>query len=107
MHDSGSKSAISAVVTCHDCKKTGHKNKDCNRLTKRSDMAKSGNLKNSRNKWHTYHRSNDHPNEDCYQQQSETKSLNLDSDRKIWCNNSGSISDGKYRTRKKTVKVKT
>ena len=54
-------SAILTVITCHDCEKSGHKNKDRNQLNKRP--GKSENLK-SENKWCTHYHHNSHSNED-------------------------------------------
>ena len=68
MRDIGRESTMHAVTTCHNYKTTGRKTKDCTRLTKRSDMAKSGNLENSRNNWCTCPRNSGHSN-DLYCQQ--------------------------------------
>ena len=48
------------TLTCHICKKTGHKVEDCSELMEKSDKP--------------YHHSNGHSNEDCYQQQHSGKS---------------------------------
>ena len=63
---------------------------DCKHLTRNSD--KSSNVENVKRKLCSYHHSNGHLNEDCYQQQSE--SANHDN-KKRWCkyHKSGSHSD--------------
>ena len=49
-------SAMVTAIACHNCKMSGYKKKDCNRLSKRPD--KLGNLESSKKNWCTYHRSN-------------------------------------------------
>ena len=83
---SGQESAIFAIIRYHSWKNTGCKMKYCKQLTKRSDMAKSGNLESGRKKSCTYHRSNGHSGEDCYQQKPEAKSGNFDDGRTRRCN---------------------
>ena len=55
------------TLTCRHCKKPGYKKKDCNDLMGKSD--KSSNVENGTRKWCSYHHSNGHSNENCYQQQ--------------------------------------
>ena len=55
---------MATVITCHNCKRSGHERKDCNQLNKRPD--KSGNLESSKKKWCTYHRSKSYLNKDCF-----------------------------------------
>ena len=55
------------TLTYHNCKKTRHKNKDCTELIGKLD--KPSNAENGTRKWCSYHYSNRHSNEDCYQQQ--------------------------------------
>ena len=76
----GRESAMTTVITCHNCKRPGRKKKYCNQLNKRTDM--SSDVENGKMKWCTYRRRNGHSNKDCCQQQSE--SANLDS-RERWC----------------------
>ena len=52
--------------TCHNCKKPGHKKKDCKELMGKSD--KPSNVDNGTRKLCSYHLSNGHSNENCYQQ---------------------------------------
>ena len=79
------------TLTCHSCKKPGHKMKDCKQLTKKSN--KSSNVESGTRKWCSYHHSNDHLNEDCHQQQSESENVNR---KEIWYTyqDSGCRSDG-------------
>ena len=60
---------MTTAIACHNCKRPGHKKKDCNRLNKNSD--RSNNVEDSARKWCSCHQSNDHSNENCHQQQSE------------------------------------
>ena len=60
--------------------------KECKQLSQRSDMTKLDNLEISKNKRCTNNHSNGNSNENFYQQKLQTKSLNLDNGRKIWCN---------------------
>ena len=56
------------TLTCHNnCKQTGHKKKVCKELMGKSD--KPSDAENGTRKWCSYHYSNRHSNEDCYQQQ--------------------------------------
>ena len=56
------------TLTCHNCKKTGHKKKDGKELIGKSD--KPSNAENgTRKEWCSYLYSNRHSNEDCDQQQ--------------------------------------
>ena len=71
---------MATVITSHNCKRPGHKKKGCNQLNKQSD--KSSYVENGTRKWCSYHQSNGHSNEDCYQQQSVL--ANSDNE-KIWC----------------------
>ena len=57
----------SAILTCHNCKRSGDKNKYCKELMQKSD--KPSNVESDPTKWYSYHHSNGHSNEDCYQQQ--------------------------------------
>ena len=52
------------TFTCHNCKKSG---KDCKQLMDKSD--KPSHVENGTKKWCSYHHSNGHSNEICYQQQ--------------------------------------
>ena len=45
----GRELAMASVFTCHNCKRPGHKNRDCNRLNKKSD--ESSNMGNITMKW--------------------------------------------------------
>ena len=56
--ENGRESAMSTafITTCHDCKKPGHKVKDCKKLEREYEMEKSGKLNHEREKkWCSYH----------------------------------------------------
>ena len=55
------------TVTCHHCKKPGHKKKDCTELKGTPD--KPSNVENGTKIWCSYQHSNGHSNKNCYQQQ--------------------------------------
>ena len=79
--------------TCHNCKKPGHKKKNCKELTGKSE--KPNNVENGTRKWCSYHHSNAHSIDNCYQQQQQSG--------KRWCtyHKSGSHSDDQcYHQRK-------
>ena len=59
-------SAMATVITCHNCERPGQKNKDCNKLNKKTD--KYGNPENSKTKWCPYVFNDNHSNEDSYKQ---------------------------------------
>ena len=65
----GQDSAMATVITRHNCKRPGHKKKDCSWLSKKSD--ESSNTNNGTRKWCPYPQFNGHSNEDCCRQQSE------------------------------------
>ena len=56
------------TLTCHNCKKPGHKMRDCIEL-----VGKSDNVENGTRKWCSYLQFNGHSNEDCYQRQQSGK----------------------------------
>ena len=64
------------TLTGYNYKTPGHILKECKQLTKKSD--KSSRLELGKSKWYSYHCSNDHSNEDCYQQQLKEESVNFD-----------------------------
>ena len=76
----GRKSAMATVITCHNCKRPGHKKKDYKELIGKS--YKPSNVEDGTRKWCSYHHSDGHSNNDCYQQQPE--SANSDN-KKRWC----------------------
>ena len=59
------------TLTCHHCKKPGYKNKDCKEFMDKSN--KPSNVENGTREWCSYHHSNGHSNENCYQQQQSGK----------------------------------
>ena len=59
------------TLTCHHCKKLGHKKEDCKELTSKSD--KPSNVENGTRKWGSYHHPNRHSNENCHQQQHQSR----------------------------------
>ena len=68
------------TLTCHNCKKPGHKTKECKQVMETSN--KSTNMEDGKRKWCLYHSSNGSLNKDCCQHQSE--SANFDR-KKRWC----------------------
>ena len=58
--ETGRESAMSiALITCHYCKKPGHKVRDCKKLEKEYEMEKSGKFNGEREiKWCSYHQTN-------------------------------------------------
>ena len=54
------------TLTCHYCKKPGHKMKDCKQLKRKSD--KSSHMENGKRKWFSYHQCTNLLNKDCHQQ---------------------------------------
>ena len=64
----GRELAMTNVIICHNSRKPGHKiykMKDCKQLMEKS--YKSSNMEDDTRKWCSYHQSNGHSNEDCYQ----------------------------------------
>ena len=64
-------SAMSGVVACHHCKKTGHKVRYCKILARKLRIEKREKFDHGRRKWFSYHKSNGHSNEKYYQQKLE------------------------------------
>ena len=66
--ENGRESALStAFITCHYCKKSCHKVRDCKKLDKEYKMEKSGKLnREEENKWCSYHRTNSRSDKQCY-----------------------------------------
>ena len=84
--ENGRKSAMStALITCHYCKKTGHKVREHKKLERQCEMEKSGKLNYEREKkWCSYHQTNSHLDKNCYQQM--VKSENFKNGRQNkWC----------------------
>ena len=57
--------------TSHNSKTFEHKTKHCKTMIRESD--RTSNVKKCTRKWCSYHHSNGHPNEKCYQQQQSGK----------------------------------
>ena len=70
VRENSRESAMStAFITCHYCKKQGHKVRDWKKLEREYMMEKSGKLNHEREKkWCSYHQTNSHSNKQCYQQ---------------------------------------
>ena len=84
--ETGRESAMStALITCHYCKKPGHKVRDCKNLEKEYEMEKSGKLNHEREKkWCSYHQTNSHSDKQCYQQMGKSEKFKNGSQKK-WC----------------------
>ena len=78
VHNSGRESRTDSVresamyLTCHNCKRPGHTKKDCKELMGKPD--EPNNVESGTWKWCSYHHSDEHSNENCYQQQQSGKS---------------------------------
>ena len=75
--ETGRESAMStALITCHYCKKPGHKVRDCKILEKEYDMEKSGKLNHEREKkLCSYHQTSSHLDKQCYHQMGKTEKI--------------------------------
>ena len=74
-----------ALITCHYCKKPGHKVSDFKKLEREYEMGKSGKLNHEREKkWCSYHQTNSHSDKQCYQQMGKSKKIKNGSQKK-WC----------------------
>ena len=84
--ETGRESAMStALITCHYCKKPGHKVRDCQKLEREYEMEKSGKLNHEREKkWCIYHQINSHSDKQCYQPMGKSKKIKNESQKK-WC----------------------
>ena len=73
----GKKSAMStALITCHYCKKTGHKVREHKKLERQCEMEKSGKLNYEREKKRcSYHQTNSHSDKNTYQQMVKSKNF--------------------------------
>ena len=63
--ENGRESAMStAFITCHYCKKPGHKVSDCKKLERDCEMEKSGNHEREKN-WCSYHQTSSPSDKEC------------------------------------------
>ena len=55
---------LTAFITCHYCKKPGHKVRDCKKLERDCEMEKSGNHEREKN-WCSYHQTSSPSDKEC------------------------------------------
>ena len=75
--ENGRESAMpTAFITCHSCKKPGHKVRDCKKLERECEMEKYGKLNHEREKnWCSCHQTNIHSDKECYQQMGKSETF--------------------------------
>ena len=75
-----------AFITCHYCKKLGHKVRDCKRkLEIEYEMEKLGKFNHEREKkWCRYHKTNGHSDKQCFQQMEKSETFKNRRQQK-WC----------------------
>ena len=80
----GRESALStAFITCHYCKKPGHKVRDCKKLERDCEVEKSGNHEREK-KWCNYHQTSSHWDKQCYHQMRKSGKIKTERQEK-WC----------------------
>ena len=73
--ETGRESAMStAFITCHYCKKAGHKVRECKQLERDCEMEKSRNHEREK-KWCSYHQTSSHSDKQCYHQMGKTEKI--------------------------------
>ena len=104
--ETGRKSGMStAFITCHHCKKAGHKVRECKQLERYCEMEKSPNHEREK-KWCSYHQTSSHSDKQCYHQMGKTENHERE---KKWCSyhQTSSHSDKQcYHQLGKTKKIK-
>ena len=82
--ETGRESAMStAFITCHYCKKAGHKVRECKKLERDCEMEKSRNHEREK-KWCSYHQTSSHSDKQCYLQMGKTEKIKNGRQKK-WC----------------------
>ena len=82
--ETGRESAMSTVlITCHYCKKAGHKVKECKKLEIDCKIKKSRNHEKEK-KLCSYHQTSSHSDKQCYHQMGKTEK-NKNGRQKNWC----------------------
>ena len=90
----GRESAMStALITCHYCKKSGYKVKECKKLERDCEREKSRNHEREK-KWYSYHQTSSHSNKQCYHQMGRTEKIKNGRQKK-WCSLHNSTSHSK------------
>ena len=75
--ETGRESAMStAFITCHYCKKAGHKVKECKKLERDCEMEKSRNHERGK-KWCSYHQTSSDSDKKCYHQMEKTEKIKM------------------------------
>ena len=83
--ETGRESAMStALITCHYCKKTGHKVRECKTLEREGDREKSRNQEREK-KWCSYHQTSSHSDKQCYHQMGKMEKVKNGRQKKL-CN---------------------
>ena len=72
-----------ALITCHYCKKAGHKVRECKKLERDCEMEKSRNHEREK-KWCSYHQTCSHSDKQCYHQMDKTEEKKNGWQKK-WC----------------------
>ena len=73
--ETGLESAMStAFITCHNCKKAGHKVRECKQLERDCEMEKSRNHEREK-KWCSYHQTSNHSDKQSYHQLGKTEKI--------------------------------
>ena len=73
--ETGRESAMSTpLITCHYCKKTGHKVRECKKLERDCEMEKSRNQEREK-KWCSFHQTSSHSDKQCYHQMGKTEKV--------------------------------
>ena len=82
--ETGRESAMStALITCHYCKKPGHKVKECKKLEIDCEMEKSRNQEREK-KLFSYHQTSSHSDKQCHHQMGKTEKNKIGRQKK-WC----------------------
>ena len=82
--ETGRESAMStALITCHYCKKPGHKVKEWKKLERDCEMEKSLNHEREK-KLCSYHQTSSHSDKQCYHQMGKTEKIKNGRQKK-WC----------------------
>ena len=106
--ETGRESAMStAFITCHYCKKAGHKVRECKQLERNCEMEKSRNHEREK-KWCSYHQRSSHSDKQCYHQMGKTEKIKNGRQKK-WCSlhNSTNHSNKNVSSREVGVTVRT
>ncbi|CAN0458149.1 unnamed protein product, partial [Ascophyllum nodosum] len=82
--ETGRESAMStAFITCHYCKKAGHKVKECKKLERDHQMGRTENHEREK-KWCSYHQTSSHSDKQCSHQMEKTGKIKNGRQKK-WC----------------------